>query len=51
MIDSLRPAADTSLHLLDDGGLLFSEDSRDLYTLNATAAFVWSCLEEALQRG
>jgi hypothetical protein len=50
MTDSLRPAADTLLHFLDDGGLLFSEDSQELYILNASAAFVWSCLENALER-
>lgn len=50
MIDSPEPASGTFLRFLDDGGILFSEGSRDLYVLNATAAFVWCCLEDGLKR-
>jgi hypothetical protein len=44
----LRPADDTSLHFLDDAAVLFSDRRQELYLLNETAAFVWSCLEEGL---
>jgi hypothetical protein len=35
---------------MDGGGLLFSEGSQGLYVLNATAAFIWCCLEDGLNR-
>jgi hypothetical protein len=50
MADSLRPSSVTRLHLLDDGGLLFNEQSQALYAFNATAAFVWCCIEDGLER-
>ena len=50
MIDHPRPASHARLHLTDDAGIVFSERSQDLYVLNATAAFVWCCLEDGLER-
>ncbi len=47
----MQPRLDTRLHLLDDAGILFGEHSQNLYVLNATAAFVWSCAEDGLGRG
>jgi hypothetical protein len=50
MTHSMRPVPGPRVHLLDDGAVLFDEHSQDLYLLNATAAFVWCCLEDGLER-
>jgi hypothetical protein len=50
MTRSMRSVSGTRLHLLDEGAVLFHEHSQDLYLLNATAAFVWCCLEDGLER-
>jgi hypothetical protein len=50
MIDSVRPASATRLHLLGEAGVLFDEESQAVCVLNATAAFVWCCLEDGLER-
>jgi hypothetical protein len=50
LVERPRPAADVRLHLLGDAGILFAERAQDLYVLNAAAAFVWSCLEDGLER-
>ena len=47
---AMRPVPGPRLHLLDEGAVLFDEHSQDLYLLNATAAFVWCCLEDCLER-
>ena len=49
-IESLRPAFDVRLHVLDDAGILFAERDQNLFVLNTTAAFVWVCFEDGLGR-
>ena len=39
---------DVSLHPLEHGGVLFDAIGQKLYGVNATAAFIWSCIEEEL---
>jgi hypothetical protein len=50
MTRPMRSTPGTRLHVLDDGAVLFDEHGQDLYLLNATAAFVWCCLEDGLER-
>jgi hypothetical protein len=45
----MGPESATRLHLLDEGGVLFNAQSHTVYVLNATAAFVWCCLEDGLE--
>ncbi len=49
-VEDIQRGLGTRLHLLDDAGILFGESSQNLYVLNATAAFVWSCVEDGLGR-
>jgi len=44
------PAAtrQTSLHFLENEALLFDKARQSLYGLNATAAFIWCCLEDGM---
>ncbi len=37
-----------SLHDLDDAAVLFDAVAQRVYELNATAAYIWSCLEQAV---
>ncbi len=37
------------LYLLGDAGVLFSEQSQELVSLNTSAAFIWCCLEEGFE--
>jgi coenzyme PQQ synthesis protein D (PqqD) len=39
-----------SLHPLDDEAILADCTSQNLYRLNATAAFIWCCLEDGMSR-
>jgi hypothetical protein len=41
-----RPGRHVSLHIVDDGGLLFHAGNRQLYTLNTAATFLWCLLED-----
>lgn len=45
----LRPGA--TLQFLDGAGMLFLTGSRQLFSLNTTAAFIWCLLEEGLPPG
>jgi hypothetical protein len=47
----LRPASDTSLHLLEGEGLLVSITRQEIWELNNTAAFIWCCIEDGLDLG
>ncbi len=42
----MKPAAQTTLHFIDNEGILFHEPSQKLHHLNTTATFVWCLLEE-----
>src|SRR5262245_31297964 len=42
------PSPDITLHFLDDSGVLFDAGRHQLYSLNATATYIWCCLEEGL---
>ncbi len=44
------PGPDVTLHFLDDTGVLFDAGRRQLYSLNATATYIWCCLEDGLDR-
>ncbi|SMF79509.1 Hpr(Ser) kinase/phosphatase [Tistlia consotensis] len=46
--DGPGPSPGVSLHLLDDGAVLFDAASRQLFGLNTAAAYIWCCLEERL---
>lgn len=49
--DFLPPVAcDVHSYLLEDELLLFSESAQTMYRLNSSAAFIWCCLEEGLDR-
>lgn len=46
------PAASRfTLHYLDDTAVLFDSAAQRLYALNATAAYIWSCLEQLMPAG
>src|SRR5690606_1030692 len=45
----LRPGA--TLQFLDGAGMLFLTGSRQLFSLNTTAAFIWCLLEDGLPPG
>ncbi len=44
------PRRGVSLHLLGDQGVLFDFPAQRLYAANATASFIWCCLEERRTR-
>lgn len=45
-----RPAADSHLFILEDGGVLFSASAQNLYALNTMATFIWCQLEDGKDR-
>ena len=40
-----RSAHDAHLFFLEDGGVLFSESTQNLYLLNSAATFIWCQIE------
>jgi hypothetical protein len=46
-----QASGDVSLHALDRGGILFDAIGQKLYGVNATAAFIWCCIEDGLTPG
>lgn len=44
----IRPAVGVSLHLIGSEALLLDASRQRLFTLNATAAYVWTCFEDGL---
>lgn len=43
-----KPADDMHLFIIDDEGIVFSEEQQSLYSLNTSAAFIWCQLEAGL---
>ena len=43
---SLKPAPDTCLFIIEDEGLVFSEQQQTIYKLNTAATYIWCLLEE-----
>lgn len=42
------PRRHVSLHFLGDEGVLFDASAQRIYAINATATYIWCCLEEEL---
>lgn len=40
------PSSKISIHSFGDGGVLFLKDSRQIWVLNSTSAFIWCLLDE-----
>jgi len=45
---SVQPAPYVTLHIVEDDGVLFDAARQCAYAINATAAFIWCCLESGL---
>lgn len=45
-----RPAPDVRFHLLDDAGILFRIGTSEIWGLSNSAAYLWCCLEDGLDR-
>ena len=45
---SAQPAPYVTLHIIEDEGILFDAGRRCAYAINATATFIWCCLESGL---
>jgi hypothetical protein len=44
----VRFSGAASLHIVDDGALLFDSAAQRLYAANRSSAFIWCCLEDGL---
>lgn len=45
---ALVPQTDVTLHILDQEGVLFDAGRQCAYAINATATFIWCCLERGM---
>ncbi|MBV8534227.1 MAG: hypothetical protein JO128_01465, partial [Alphaproteobacteria bacterium] len=46
---AVRPAPYVTLHIIEDQGVLFDAARQCAYSINATATFIWCCLESGLR--